>query len=154
MRDEGKFLGGDELDGKPQMFVGAAANPFADPFDFRPYRLAKKANAGANFIQTQIIFNVPKFREYMRRVVDLGVHEKTFILAGVAPIKSLGAVNNEIQAGVAAAERIFQGGVCVVHGDRQAKVDKKNVRPVVYNAGIGLLCRTKVIADFKVRFSA
>jgi 5,10-methylenetetrahydrofolate reductase len=92
MRDNKVFECGDPIKGQePAFFIGAAANPFADPFDFRPYRLAKKANAGANFIQTQIIFNVPKFREYMRRVVDLGVHEKTYILAGVAPIKSLGA---------------------------------------------------------------
>jgi 5,10-methylenetetrahydrofolate reductase len=92
MRDNKIFECGDAIKGQePAFFIGAAANPFADPFEFRPYRLAKKANAGADFIQTQIIFNVPKFREYMRRVVDLGVHEKTYILAGVAPIKSLGA---------------------------------------------------------------
>ena len=92
MRDDKVFECGDAIKGQePAFFIGAAANPFADPFDFRPYRLAKKANAGANFIQTQIIFNVPKFQEYMRRVVDLGAHEKTHILAGVAPIRSLGA---------------------------------------------------------------
>ena len=91
LRDEKIFECGDAVKGQePAFFLGAAANPFADPFDFRPYRLAKKANAGADFIQTQIIFNVPKFREFMRRVVDLGAHEKTYILAGVAPIKSLG----------------------------------------------------------------
>ncbi len=92
MRDQKVFECGDAIKGQePAFFLGAAANPFADPFEFRPYRLAKKANAGADFIQTQIIFNVPKFQEFMRRVVDLGVHEKTFILAGVAPMKSLGA---------------------------------------------------------------
>ena len=91
LRDKKIFECGDPVKGpEPAFFLGAAANPFADPFDFRPYRLAKKANAGADFIQTQIIFNVPKFREFMRRVVDLGAHEKTYILAGVAPIKSLG----------------------------------------------------------------
>jgi 5,10-methylenetetrahydrofolate reductase len=91
MRDQRIFQCGDAIKGQePCFFLGAAANPFADPFEFRPYRLAKKINAGADFIQTQIIFNVPKFREYMRRVVDLGLHEKAFILAGVAPIRSLG----------------------------------------------------------------
>ena len=56
---------GDAINGhEPRFFLGAAANPFADPFDFRPYRLAKKAKAGADFIQTQFIFNVPKFRVY------------------------------------------------------------------------------------------
>ncbi len=92
MRDQKVFQSGDKIKGQePRFFLGAAANPFADPFEFRPYRLAKKAKAGANFIQTQLIFNVPKFREFMRRVVDLGAHEQTYILAGVGPIKSLGA---------------------------------------------------------------
>lgn len=91
MRDAQVFQCGDAIKGQePRFLLGAAANPFADPFDFRPYRLGKKARAGADFIQTQIIFNVPKFQEYMRRVVDLGLHEETYILAGVAPIKSLG----------------------------------------------------------------
>jgi 5,10-methylenetetrahydrofolate reductase len=91
MRDNKIFQCGDAIKGQePRFFLGAAANPFADPFDFRPYRLGKKVRAGADFIQTQIIFNVPKFQEYMRRVVDLGLHEQTYILAGVAPIKSLG----------------------------------------------------------------
>mgnify|MGYP002681463340 CR=1 FL=1 len=91
MRDQKVFQCGEKIKGQePRFFLGAAANPFADPFEFRPYRLAKKAAAGADFIQTQIIFNVPKFQEFMRRVVDLGAHEKTYILAGVAPIKSLG----------------------------------------------------------------
>jgi 5,10-methylenetetrahydrofolate reductase len=92
MRDEKVFQCGDPIKGQePRFFLGAAANPFADPFEFRPYRLGKKVRAGADFIQTQIIFNVPKFQEFMRRVVDLGLHEQTYILAGVAPIKSLGA---------------------------------------------------------------
>jgi methylenetetrahydrofolate reductase (NADPH) len=92
MREQRVFQCGDAVKGQEaRFFLGAAANPFADPFEFRPYRLGKKVRAGADFIQTQIIFNVPKFREFMRRVVDLGLHEQTYILAGVAPIKSLGA---------------------------------------------------------------
>jgi 5,10-methylenetetrahydrofolate reductase len=92
MRDQKVFQCGDAIKGQePRFFLGAASNPFADPFDFRPYRLGKKARAGADFIQTQIIFNVPKFAEFMRRVVDLGLHEQTYVLAGVAPIRSLGA---------------------------------------------------------------
>jgi 5,10-methylenetetrahydrofolate reductase len=92
MRDDKVFQCGDKIKGQePRFFLGAAANPFADPFEFRPFRLGKKVKAGADFIQTQLIFNVPKFREYMRRVVDLGLHEKTYILAGVGPIRSLGA---------------------------------------------------------------
>ena len=92
LRDGNKFQCGEEIKGtNPRFFIGAAENPFADPFDFRPYRLAKKAQAGADFIQTQLIYNVPKFREFMKRVVDLGVHEKVYILAGVGPIKTAGA---------------------------------------------------------------
>lgn len=90
MRDEGKFLGGDEIKGVPKLFIGAAENPFADPFEIRVPRLAKKVAAGAEFIQTQCIFNVPKFREWMKGVVDRGLHEKVFILGGVTPFKSFG----------------------------------------------------------------
>jgi 5,10-methylenetetrahydrofolate reductase len=91
MRDEGVVQSGDKMDVRPRFFLGAAANPFADPFDFRPYRLAKKVRAGADFIQTQLIYNVPKFAEYMKRAGDLGVLDDVFILAGVGPIKSSGA---------------------------------------------------------------
>lgn len=90
MRDEGKFLGGDDIKGAPKLFVGAAENPFADPFEIRVPRLAKKAAAGAEFIQTQCIFNLNKFREWMKGVVDRGIHEKLYILGGVTPFKSFG----------------------------------------------------------------
>jgi len=91
MRDEGVFQCGDEIKGEvPRFFIGAAANPFGDPFEFRPYRLAKKIAAGADFVQTQLIYDIPRFREYMRRIVDMGLHEKVFILAGVGPLKSSG----------------------------------------------------------------
>ncbi len=91
MRDEKKFQCGDEMEVEPHLYIGAAANPFADPFEYRANRLAKKVAAGADFIQTQIIFNVDKFAEWMKMVRDMGLHEKVKILAGVAPIKSVGA---------------------------------------------------------------
>jgi 5,10-methylenetetrahydrofolate reductase len=91
MRDEKKFQCGDEMEVEPHLYIGAAANPFADPFEYRVNRLAKKVAAGADFIQTQIIFNVDKFAEWMKMVRDMGLHEKVKILAGVAPIKSIGA---------------------------------------------------------------
>jgi methylenetetrahydrofolate reductase (NADPH) len=75
---------------EPRFFIGAAENPFADPFKFRAIRLAKKITAGADFIQTQIIYNVKKFKEWMKMVTDMGLHERAFILAGVAPLKSAG----------------------------------------------------------------
>jgi methylenetetrahydrofolate reductase (NADPH) len=90
MRDEGKFLGGDEIERPPQMFVGAAANPFADPFEIRVRRLAKKIAAGVEFIQTQCIYNLEKFELWMKQARDQGLHEKVYILAGVTPFKSAG----------------------------------------------------------------
>ncbi len=90
MRDEGKFAGGKDLDGPLDLFIGAAANPFADPFKIQVPRLAKKVSAGAQFIQTQCVFNLEKFEEFMKGVRDRGLHEKTYILAGITPIKSLG----------------------------------------------------------------
>jgi methylenetetrahydrofolate reductase (NADPH) len=90
MRDEGTFLNGQDIDVPPELFIGAASNPFAEPFDFRVHRLAKKIAAGADFIQTQCIYNMDRFREFMKKVVDMGLHEKCYILAGVTPMKSVG----------------------------------------------------------------
>jgi len=90
MRDEAKFQGGADITDPPKMFIGAAANPFADPFELRVMRLAKKVAAGVDFIQTQCIFNTAKFEEWMKQVVDRGLHEKVAILAGITPMKSLG----------------------------------------------------------------
>lgn len=90
MRDEGKFLGGDDIERPPSMFVGAAANPFADPFEIRVPRLAKKAAAGVEFIQTQCIYNLDKFEEWMKMVCDRGLDEQVYILAGLTPMKSAG----------------------------------------------------------------
>lgn len=89
MRDDQVFENGAPIPKvAPDYFIGAAANPFSPPHDYRPTRLAKKVAAGADFIQTQLIYNLPRFREYMKRVVDMGLHEQTAILAGVGPIRS------------------------------------------------------------------
>jgi methylenetetrahydrofolate reductase (NADPH) len=90
LRDKSRFSGGKDVDGPPQMFIGGAANPFADPFKIQVPRLAKKVAAGAQFIQTQCIFNLDKFKEFMKGVRDRGLHEKTYILAGITPLKSAG----------------------------------------------------------------
>jgi methylenetetrahydrofolate reductase (NADPH) len=90
MRDEGKFLNGEELTEPPRMFIGAAANPFGEPYEFRVYRLAKKIEAGADFIQTQCIYNMERFREWVKQANDMGLTEKVYILAGVTPMKALG----------------------------------------------------------------
>lgn len=92
MRDEGRFLSNDELAGeRPAMFIGAVENPFAPPYEFRALRLKKKVDAGAQFIQTQIVYNIQRFREFLARVGDLGLLDTVYILAGVSPIKTPGA---------------------------------------------------------------
>lgn len=90
MRDNGKFQGGADIESPPKMFIGAAANPFADPFELRVARLAKKIAAGVDFIQTQCIYNLDKFELWMEGVRSRGLHEKCYILAGITPIKSAG----------------------------------------------------------------
>jgi len=88
MRDNSKFLSGRKLTTPPGVFLGAAINPFAPPYDFRPHRLAKKIAAGAQFVQSQYCFDVPMFRTYMQRVRDLGLAEECFIMCGVGPLAS------------------------------------------------------------------
>jgi methylenetetrahydrofolate reductase (NADPH) len=90
MRDEGKFMGGEEIAEPPKIFIGAAANPFAEPFRWRVHRLAKKVEAGVDFVQTQCIYNMEKFREWIKQANDMGLAEKVYILAGVTPMKSVG----------------------------------------------------------------
>ncbi|MBF0413946.1 MAG: methylenetetrahydrofolate reductase [Desulfamplus sp.] len=90
MRDEGKFLSGADIDVKPEIFIGAAANPFAEPFEWRVHRLAKKVAAGADFIQTQCVYNMPKIREWIRQANEMGLTDKVYILPGVTPMKSIG----------------------------------------------------------------
>ncbi|MFN3308281.1 MAG: methylenetetrahydrofolate reductase [Anaerolineales bacterium] len=89
LRDERAFQCGDPLKGsEPRFFIGAAESPFADPVEFRPYRLGKKIKAGANFIQTQLVFDIPAFEAFMEKVRSLGLHQQAYILAGVGPLKS------------------------------------------------------------------
>jgi methylenetetrahydrofolate reductase (NADPH) len=91
MRDEKKFLNGEDISGEVPMFIGAAANPFADPFEYRVKRLAKKVQAGADFIQTQAIFDVDRFARYMEMVRAEGLDQQVHILAGIIPMKSAGS---------------------------------------------------------------
>ncbi|MDL2274630.1 methylenetetrahydrofolate reductase [Desulfosarcina sp. OttesenSCG-928-G10] len=90
MRDDAKFLGGADIDGPPKIFIGGAANPFAEPYDWRVHRLAKKVAAGVDFVQTQCIFNMDRMRTWVKQAVDMGLTEKVYILAGVTPMKSIG----------------------------------------------------------------
>ena len=90
MCDEGKFINGEPIDEPPKIFIGAAANPFAEPFEWRVHRLAKKISAGVDFIQTQCIYDMKRFREWMKQADDMGLTEKAYILAGITPLKSGG----------------------------------------------------------------
>jgi len=90
MRDEKKFMCGEEISGEVPLFIGAAANPYADPFEFRVVRLAKKVKAGADFIQTQAVYDVAKFTKWMKMVTERGLDKEVHILAGVIPIRSAG----------------------------------------------------------------
>ena len=103
MRDEARFLSGRKIASPPNVFLGAAANPFAPPYEWRPLRLAKKIAAGAQFVQTQYCFDIAMLKTYMARVRDLGLHQECFILAGVGPLKS------------ARAARWIRGNVPGVH---------------------------------------
>jgi len=90
MRDKGTLIGGDKLTKAPELFIGAAENPFADPLEFRVIRLAKKVAAGAEFIQTQCIYNMERFERWLEMAIDRGLTEKVHILGGVSPLKSAG----------------------------------------------------------------
>ena len=126
MRDEKKFLSGDDISGEVPLFIGAAANPFADPFEFRVSRLAKKIKAGADFIQTQAVYDVAKFTEWMKMVTERGLDRQVHILAGVIPIKSAGmarymrdyvpgvSVPDEIVSRMEKAEKGKEEGVKII----------------------------------------
>ena len=109
MRDEGKDMSGFDLNDPPAMFIGAAANPFADPFEYRVIRLAKKIDAGADFIQTQCIYNMDRFKEWMKMAREEGLTQKVHILGGVTPLKSAGMakfMNNKV-AGMDVPEAVI-----------------------------------------------
>ncbi len=111
MRDEKKFQSGDPIkDNEPKMFIGCVENPFADPFEFRAVRLAKKAEAGADFCQTQCIFDLPKFSEWMKLIVQQGLHKRIFIMAGLTPVRSAKALTymkNEV-AGMSIPDELIK----------------------------------------------
>lgn len=111
MRDEKQFLSGDPIkEHEPRLFIGAVENPFADPFEYRVLRLAKKIEAGADFIQTQCVFDVEKFARWMGLVVAEGLHKKVYILAGLTPVRShkaLVCMKNEV-AGMSIPDELIK----------------------------------------------
>ena len=130
MRDNNQFQCGEEIrGGGPPLFIGAAANPFADPVDLRPMRLKKKAIAGADFIQTQLIYDMDRFRSYMKKAVDLGVTESLSVLAGVGPLKGAGMaryMNNNVP-GMSVPDHIIERMEDAVKGisadDKKARME-------------------------------
>jgi methylenetetrahydrofolate reductase (NADPH) len=129
MRDEGKFQGGAEIAEPPKIFIGAAANPFAEPYEWRVHRLAKKISAGVDFIQTQCIYNMDRFRKWVQQANDLGLAEKVHILAGVTPLKNVGMARymQEKVPGIEVPEELI---------NRLKGVDKKKVA----DEGIKIAC--------------
>ena len=111
MRDDKQFLSGDAIkEHEPRLFIGAVENPFADPFEFRVLRLAKKIEAGADFIQTQCVFDIDKFSKWMELVVEAGLHKKVYILAGLTPVRSAKALiymKNEV-AGMSIPDELIK----------------------------------------------
>lgn len=110
MRDESKLWGDVEIKEGPRVFLGAAANPFGDPVEFRVTRLAKKVSAGADFIQTQAIYDMDRFERWMEGVRERGLDRKVHILAGVVPLKSVGAaryMKNKV-AGILVPDEIIE----------------------------------------------
>jgi methylenetetrahydrofolate reductase (NADPH) len=93
MRDEHTLLSGRTVDPPPDCFLGAVENPFAQPVDFRAGRLGKKVAAGAQFVQTQFVFDVPAFSRWMAQVCDLGLDERCYVLAGVGIVRSRRALD-------------------------------------------------------------
>ena len=154
MRDEGKFLCDDEIKNSkkaplapPKMFIGAAANPFADPFEFRVQRLAKKVTAGVDFIQTQCIYNMDKFKRWMKGVVEAGLHEKVKIMAGITPLKSLGMARYMAKnvSGIEVPDELIQRmkgapkGKKAAEGIKIAVEQMQEVREIEGVAGIHLM---------------
>ncbi len=128
MRDEGLTEGGDPIEEPPKLFIGAAWTPMADPFDFRVIRLAKKAEAGADFIQTQGVYDVKQFADVMKEVRNLGVHERTAILAGIIVPRSAGMLRymNASVAGVTVPDELIKRFPRVKKGaSKEAKRDAR-----------------------------
>jgi methylenetetrahydrofolate reductase (NADPH) len=110
LRDDGVQQGGDPLEKRPALYIGAAWTPLGDPVEFRPFRLKKKVDAGADFIQTQGVYDVELFRQQMKIVVDMGIHERSAILAGIIVPKNLGMLKymNSSVAGVSVPETLMK----------------------------------------------
>jgi methylenetetrahydrofolate reductase (NADPH) len=136
LRDRGEYLSGRKLEAAPSFFIGAVENPFAPPLDFRPLRLGKKVAAGAEFIQTQLVFDVARFREFMARVRELGLLPQVFILPSVGVARSARAARfmKEKVPGVSVPEAI---------------VRRLEGVPPAHQAAEGIKIATEIVAELR-----
>ncbi len=123
MRDEGVDAVGEELKGSPEIFLGAAANPFGDPTSFRVTRLAKKITAGADFIQTQVIYDVARYEEWMEEARDRGLLDKVHVMGGIVPLKSAGAAKymQKMVAGIYVPDEVVKRMKAAEKGKKEGR---------------------------------
>ncbi len=148
LRDEGHFLSGRELEVKPRFFLGGASNPFVPPFDYRPLRLAKKVEAGADFIQTQYCFDVPRLKDFMHSVVQMGLNDLVHILVGVGPLRSAKAAQwmRKNVPGVVIPDQIIERLKGVEPGKQQAEGKKICVEIIQQVREIDGVCGVHLMA--------
>lgn len=148
LRDEGHFLSGRKLDVKPRLFLGAAANPFVPPYDYRPQRLAKKVAAGADFIQTQYCYDVPRLKKFMAAVCQEGLNDQVHILVGVGPLRSAKAAEwmRTFVPGVVIPDSIVARLKGAVKGKQQAEGKKICVEIIQQVREIAGVCGVHVMA--------
>jgi methylenetetrahydrofolate reductase (NADPH) len=148
LRDEGHFLSGRKLDSKPRFFLGGAANPFVPPYDYRPQRLAKKVAAGADFIQTQYCFDIPRLKKFMSAVCDAGLNEQVYILVGVGPLRSAKAAEwmRKYVPGVVIPDEIIERLKGAGKGMQQAEGKKICVEIIKQVQEINGVCGVHVMA--------
>ena len=148
LRDEGHFLSGRKLDVKPRLFLGAAANPFVPPYDYRPQRLAKKVAAGADFIQTQYCYDVPRLKKFMAAVCQEGLNDQVHILVGVGLLRSAKAAEwmRTFVPGVVIPDSIVARLKGAVKGKQQAEGKKICVEIIQQVREIAGVCGVHVMA--------
>ena len=148
LRDDGHFLSGRKLDSKPRIFLGGASNPFVPPFDYRPQRLAKKVAAGADFIQTQYCFDVPRLKAFMAAVCDLGLNDLVHILVGVGPLRSAKAAEwmRTFVPGVVIPDEVVERLKGAGKGKQQAEGKKICVEIIEQVREIDGVCGVHVMA--------
>ena len=148
LRDDGHFLSGRKLDVKPRLFLGGAANPFVPPYDYRPQRLAKKVAAGADFIQTQYCYDVPRLEKFMTAVCDAGLNDQVHILVGVGPLRSAKAAEwmRKFVPGVVIPDAIVERLKGAGKGKQQAEGKKICVEIIQQVREIDGVCGVHVMA--------